>query len=457
MKYDITIIGAGPGGYVAAIAAAQQKKRVCIIERAKEGGVCLNEGCIPTKTLIKTVRLANAVKKAGDFGINGIDESKISIDMEKLQTRKKAVVSQLTAGVKGLLIGNGVTIINGTAAFKDKNTVVVGENEVSSDYFIIATGSNARLPAFIKTEGKNNIITSREALETVAVPQKLAIIGGGAIGIEFAYIFSNLGAEVVVFELMEQILPMADTEIVAMVRERLEKTGVRIFTGAKVQAVRNNTICFEHDGKSLEENAECVLMAVGRSPNTEGLNTGAVGLRLEKGAIITDGTMKTNIENIYAVGDVNGVSMLAHTASHEGMIAVKNICGQKKDTLDYSRVPSCIYLEPEIACIGMTEAQAREKREVKVGRFPLAGNGKALVESETEGVVKVILDAHTDEILGFHMYGIHATDMIGEIAAAMTAEATAWEIINAIHPHPTVSESIPEAFMSAYGKAIHWR
>ena len=456
MNYDITVIGAGPGGYVAAIYAAKQKKRVCIVERANEGGVCLNEGCIPTKTLIKTVKLADEIGKAAEFGIDGVDVSQVSINMEKLQARKKTVVSQLSGGVRGLLKGSGVDIVKGTASFKDKNTIEVNGKTITSEYFIIATGSNVFMPPFISLEGENNIITSREALDTVNVPKKLGIIGGGVIGIEFAYIFSRLNTQVVVYELMDEILPMVDGEVAAMARKRLEKSGVTFYTGARVQAVRDNSVCFEYGGKRLEEQADCILMAVGRTPNTEGLNTEAVGLELFKGAVKTDKTLKTNIDNIYAVGDVNGVSMLAHTASHEGIAAVNNICGHA-ESVDYGRVPSCIYIEPEIACIGMTEAQARSSREVRVGKFPLAGNGKALVEGETEGVVKVVLDAATGEILGVHMYCVHATDMIGEISAAMTAEATAEEIISAIHPHPTVSESVSEAFMAAFGRAIHWK
>ena len=454
--YDIIVIGAGPGGYVAAIAAAKLKKRVCIIERKTEGGVCLGEGCIPTKTLIKTIRLADNIRRADEFGIAGVDASKISVDIEKLQERKKAVVSQLTGGVRGLLNGNGVAIVRGSAVFKDKNTIIVDGKEISSGYFIIATGSNVMMPAFISVEGDNNIITSREALNVIEIPKKLGIIGGGVIGVEFAYIFSKLGAKVVVFELLDQILPMVDGEISAMAGNRLRESGVRFFTGASVQAVRNNIIYFEHNGKQNEESVDCVLMAVGRSPDTKGLNADGIGIQLDEGAIKTDEKLRTSIPNIYAVGDVNGVSMLAHTASHEGVTAVNNICGCE-EIMDYSRVPSCIYLDPEIACIGKTEAQASQEREVRIGKFPLAGNGKTLVEGETDGMVKVILDAETNEILGVHMYGLHVADMIGEISVAMTAEATAEEIIRAIHPHPTVSECIPEAFMNAFGKALHWR
>ena len=455
MDYDITVIGAGPGGYVAAIAAAQRKKRVCLIEKAKEGGVCLNEGCIPTKTLIKTIKLADEIKRATEFGINGVDPQKIAVDMEKLQARKKAVVSKLTGGVKSLLKANGVETVHGSAAFKDKNTIVVDGREITSDYFIIATGADALMPDYITIDETKSVITSREALDLVEIPKKLGIIGGGVIGVEFAYIFSKLGADVFVLELMDQILPMVDEEISSMARKRLESNGIRFITGAKVEEIRDSTICYTYEGVQHEESADMILMAVGRYPNTKGLNAEAIGLDILDGAIVTDDLLRTNIGNIYAIGDVNGKSMLAHTASFEGIAAVNNICGQGSP-VEYSRVPACIYIDPEIACIGKTEAQARETNDVRVGRFPLAGSGKALVEGETEGIVKVILDARTDEILGAFIYGLHATDMIGEISSAMTAEATAEEIISAMHPHPTVSECIPEAFRSAYGKAIHW-
>ena len=461
MDYDITVIGAGPGGYVAAITAAQFDKRVCIIERDEVGGVCLSEGCIPTKTLIKTVRVLDEIRKADELGIKGIDQSKVFADMEKLQTRKKAILAKLTGGVRGLLEGNGVTLIKGSAAFVDQNTVEVDGKMITSDHFIIATGSHTQMPAAIRIDGNSDVITSREALEMVDIPEKLGIIGGGVIGIELAYIFSALGAQVNVIELTDRILPTVDDEISAMAMKLLEKSGISFRTGAQVQTIRDNTVSFICSGQVHENNFTKVIMAVGRAPNTAGLNLEAVGIDLEKGAIKTDLSMKTSAKNIYAIGDVTGGSMLAHTASHEGIAAVRNICGSR-EVVDHNRIPSCIYLEPEIACIGLTEAQARgtqglDVRGIRVGRFPLIGNGKALIDGDTDGFVKVVLDEATEEILGVHIIGANAAEMIGGIAVAMTAEATAGEVINAVFPHPSVSESIPEAFLSAYGKAIHWK
>ncbi|MCD8349715.1 MAG: dihydrolipoyl dehydrogenase [Planctomycetaceae bacterium] len=454
--YDILVIGGGPGGYVAAIKAAKEGKRVCIAERAAFGGVCLNEGCIPTKTLIKTANVLHEVKEAATFAVEGVDATAVSVSMGKMQARKKNVVHSLVGGVKSLLRANTVAIMEGAASFVDAHTVEIGAKKVSFDYAIIATGSSVLMPSFIKREGENRILTSREALDIDAVPASIAIIGGGVIGIEFAYLFNRLGSTVTVVELMDKILPMVDEEVSAMAKKRLEKDGVAFHLGAKVHTVRDNAVLFQSNGQEKSVKADCVLMAVGRVPNTDGLNAEAIGLAFEKGAVVTDASLRTNVPHIYAIGDVNGKVMLAHTASHEGMVAVDSICGGNA-RMDYTRIPSCIYLEPEIASIGLTENQAKEQgKTVRVGTFPMAGNGKSLVEGDTDGIAKVILDAELGEILGVHLYGKHVTDMIAEIAVAMTLEATAEEIIDTIHPHPTVSEAISEAFMGAYGKAIHW-
>lgn len=453
--YDITVIGAGPGGYVAAIKAAKEGKKVCIIERENFGGVCLNEGCIPTKTLIKTANVLHEIKEADSFAITGVDASKVAVSMEKLQKRKKSVVQKLVGGVKALLRGNKVAIVEGAASFVDAHTVTAGDKKITSEYFIIATGSDVMMPSFIKQEGKNTILTSKEALNIDHIPASIAIIGGGVIGVEFAYLFNKLGSKVTVLELMDHILPMVDEEVSDMAKKRLAKDGVVFHTGAKVTTVKDNTVLFEKGGAAESVKADCVLMAVGRVPRTDGLNAKEIGIEFDRAAIKTDDHLRTNIPNIFAIGDVNAKVMLAHTASHEGIVAVETICGQKMH-MDYGKIPSCIYLEPEIACIGLTEKQAREKcANVKIGKFPMAANGKSLVEGDTDGVVKVIIDGDLGEILGVHLYGKHTTDMIAEIAVAMTLEATAEEIIHTIHPHPTVSESVPEAFMAAFGKAIH--
>lgn len=454
--YEIIVIGAGPGGYETAIKAAQSGKKTAIVEDKHFGGVCLNEGCIPTKTLVRTANLYTEMKEAEKYAILGVDPASIKVDMAKLQQRKQGVVSTLVNGVQALLRGNKVTIINGHASFQDVHTVIVDGKEYTSEYFIIATGSNTFMPPFILLEGDTNVITSKEALDVVKLPESIAIIGGGVIGIEFAHVFSHLGSKVTVLELMDHILPMVDEEVSDMVKKRMEKNGVVFYNGAKVQKVQDKKVVYEYAGEEKAVEAEVVLMAVGRIANTDGLNAEAIGIEFEKKAIKTDEHLQTNIPNIYAIGDVNGKVMLAHTASHEGFVAVANICGEDHE-MDYGHIPSCIYLDPEVACIGMTEKQAKEKGyDIQVGKFPMMANGKSLVEGDTDGIVKVILDKELGEILGVHLYGKHVTDMIGEISVAMNLESTAEEVIGAIHPHPTVSEALPEAFMAAfYGRAIN--
>ena len=456
-QYDIAVIGAGPGGYETAIKAAQMGKKTCIIESTYLGGTCLNVGCIPTKTLIKTANVLDTVKHAADFAVEGVDLSALKVDMAKLQKRRQKVVSTLVGGVRGLLRGNKVDILEGTASFADTHTLTVGDKQVSAEYIIVATGSSVFMPPFIAVEGENRLLTSMEALELDEVPDSVAVIGGGVIGVEFAFLLSRLGSKVTVLELMDHILPMVDPEVSALAQKRLEKGGVTFRLGAKVSRVENNRVYYEYNGAQEQLEAGAVLMAVGRTPNTEGLNAQGIGLEFDRNAIKTDLCLCTNVPNIYAIGDVNGKAMLAHTASHEGMVAVANICGRHEE-MHYDRIPSCIYLEPEIACIGLTEPQARENYgdNLKIGRFSMMANGKSLVEGDTDGLFKVIVAGDTGEILGVHLYGQHVTDMIGEVSVAMTAEATVEELIGSIHPHPTVNEALGEAFMAAWnGKAIN--
>ena len=468
-KFDIAVIGGGPGGYVAGIKAAQSGKKVCLIEKENLGGVCLNQGCIPTKTMIKSVEILNSVKKCSDFGIIGVETAGAVIDIIKLQQRKTKVVKQLTGGIGALLKANGVKVIKGSASFIDKQTLKINEELITADNIIIATGSiPAALPAAISggeycpchapcttRDICTTIITSEEALELTEIPRTMVVIGGGVIGIEFAYIYANLGTKVTVVEMMDRILPMVDEEITTQVTKMLQKHGIDIYTEAKVTRIAGTEVYFEHAGSEKKVEGNKVLVSIGRVPNTEGLNLEVLGLKMNRQAIEVDKSLRTNIPNIYAIGDVNGVSMLAHTASMEGIIAVENILGNHH-TIDYDKIPSCIYIHPEIACVGLTETQAREKYgDIKVGEFPLAANGKATVEGSAEGLIKVIIDAKYNEILGVHIYGIHATDMISESVLAMSLEATAEEVTLAVHPHPTIAEIIPEAFHAALGKAIH--
>lgn len=456
-EYEVAVIGAGPGGYETAIKAAQMGKKTCIIESTYFGGTCLNVGCIPTKALIRTAELYSEIKEADHFAIEGVDLSKVSVNMKKLQQRKNTVVKTLVGGVKGLLRGNKVTVIEGKASFVDAHTLAVGDKKVTAQSVIIATGSSVFMPPFIAQEGKNNILTSTEALDLDHVPGTVAVIGGGVIGVEFAFLLGKLGSKVTVLELMDHILPMVDEEVSGLAQKRMAKDGVTFQLGAKVSKVKDNVVYYEAEGKQCEVKADAILMAVGRTPNTEGLNAEGIGIEFDRKAIKVDEFMRTNIPGVYAIGDVNGKVMLAHTASHEGMVAVAHICGHEEE-MNYERIPSCIYLSPEIACIGLTEKQAREKYGdgIKIGRFNMMANGKSLIAGDTDGMFKTIVEGETGEILGVHLYGQHVTDMIGEISVAMTAEATAEEVIHSIHPHPTVNEAMGEAFMAAWnGKAIN--
>ena len=455
-EYDVAVLGGGPGGYVAAIKAAQAGKKTVIVEKASFGGTCLNVGCIPTKALVKSVQVLEEAKKAAEYGIEGIDPKALRVSMEKLQARKSAVVKQLVGGVNALLRGNKVMIIEGAATLKDAHTVSVdGKKQFTAENLILATGSESVMPGFIEYEGKTNIITSTEALSLSEIPESMTVIGGGVIGIEFAYVYAGLGTKVTVVELMDTILPMVDAEIAKLATKSLQKAGVVFHTGAKVKKVSGNKVIFEEQGKEQSVESTFTLMAVGRAPYTEGLGAKEIGIEFDRKAIKTDAHMRTNIPNIYAIGDLNGKSMLAHTASREGEVAVQNILGRPEE-MDYSAIPSCIYMEPEIAAVGLTEQQAKEKYgKIKVGKFPMSANGKSLIEGEKSGMIKVILDAEYNGILGVHMFCVHATDMIAEIVAAMNLEATAEEVIASVHPHPTVSEAVGEAFMAAYDKAVH--
>lgn len=454
--YDVVVIGAGPGGYEAAIKAGQCGLKTCVIEAKHFGGTCLNVGCIPTKALIKCADVVDMIHEADAYAIEGIDKAQIKVNMTKLQQRKATVVSTLVNGVKGLLRANKVTAVEGHASFVDPHTVAVGDKQITASNFIIATGSSVFIPPFIAQEGENNILTSTQALDLDYVPKEFVIIGGGVIGIEFAYLMNKLGSKVIVLELMEHILPMVDAEVADRAEKRLAQEGVVFHLGAKVEKVKDNVVYYTINGQENTITGDAILMAVGRVANSEGLNAQAIGLEYDKRNLVADDHLRTNIPHIYAIGDVNGKVMLAHTSSHEGMVAVANICGHD-EAMDYRYIPSCIYMKPEISCVGISEAAAKEQySNVKVGRFDMMANGKSVVEGDTDGLFKVILDGDTGEILGVHLYGHHVTDMMGELAVAMTGELTAEEFLLAIHPHPSFNEALGEAFMKAWtGKAIN--
>lgn len=452
--FDIIVIGGGPGGYVAAIKAAQLGKRTAVIEKDQFGGVCMNRGCIPTKTLLRSAEALKEVKESKTFGIVDLDTSNVRLDMAKVQKRKEGIVKQLVGGVNGLFKKNGVTAITGEGIIKDKNTVAAGGKEYTTDYIIIATGSNIKsLP--IAIDSGMEVLTSNEVLDIAEIPEDITIIGGGVIGIEFAYFFASIGTKVTVVEFLDRILPMVDEEITKQVTGMLEYMGVKVYTSARVTEISGSAVMFEKDGKQESVSASRVLMAVGRGPDLGGIDCEKLNLQTDRDAIVTDLTLKTSVDNIYAVGDVNGKAMLAHTASAEAIIAVENICGHFKQ-MDYNKIPSAIYIQPEVASVGLTEEQAKARYgNVKVGKFPLVGNGKAKVAGNDSGMIKVITEPKFNEIVGVHIFCLHATDLIAEAVVAMNLESTAEEVAMSVHPHPTISEIYHEAFHASIDKAIH--
>jgi len=459
-EIEVVIIGGGLGGYVAAIKAAQLGLKVVLVEKDKLGGVCLNWGCIPTKALVSTAELLNNLQRAGEFGIQVKD---YSFDFPAIMKRKDMITKRLSSGVEQLLKANRVRVIKGEGQIIKPGTVEItdaaGEKEmIKSKNIIIATGSSVmKLPIpGIDNEG---VITSDGALSLSELPSRMLIIGGGVVGIEFAGIFKALGVEVTVVEMLPRILLPIDEEIAVRLTQLLKRKGIEILTDSKVKEIKKNRQNLEvlistADGEKKLE-VEKVLLAAGRVPELGNIDVQRLGIELDKGAIKVDEKMRTNIPGIYAVGDVVGKIMLAHVASREGIVAVENISG-KEVLIDYKVVPNCVFSMPEVASVGLTEEEARkENHNIKVSKFPFIANGKALSMGETEGMVKIIADADTSELLGFHILGAHASDLIAEGTLALSMEATAFEIVNTIHAHPTLSEAIAEAAEGITGKPIH--
>lgn len=457
-KFEITVIGGGPGGYVAAIHAAQLGKKVALIENREVGGTCLNRGCIPTKAFLHSAEVYKTVKEAAAYGVSTGD---VAFDFKAIHARKQKVVSTLVGGVSNLLKANGVTVINGLASFRDRYTLDVTAKDgtvtaIESDKYIIATGS---VPSVPPIPGIKNaiVVTSDEALDFTEVPKDIVIVGGGVIGVEIASYLHEFGCKVTIVEMLDKILPPIDDEISSLLRSILEQRGITINTGAKITEFTETGVKFEKDGKVETLNAEKVLVAIGRRPNSKDLKPENAGIITERGFIPVDARLQTNIDGIYAIGDVTPVATLAHTASAQGMAAADNAAGKVK-VMDYSVVPACIYTTPEIACVGLTEKQARETgKNIKIGKFNPSGNGKSLVMGETEGIVKIITDADNGEILGAALMCARATDMISELGLAMKLESDIEEVADLIHPHPTVSEVIMEAAHDVHGMCVHGR
>ena len=460
-EIDVVIIGGGPGGYVAAIKAIHLGLKVVLIEKDKLGGVCLNRGCIPTKALVSTAEILNNFKRAEEFGIQVKD---YSFDFSAIMRRKDLITQRLSSGVGQLMKANQVRVIRGEGQIIEPGTVEVLDREgqkeiIKTNNIIIATGSSVmRLPIpGIDNEG---VITSDEALSLDELPSRMLIIGGGVVGIEFAGIFKALGVEVTVVEMLPRILLPIDEEIARRLTMNLKRKGIEILTDCKVKEIKKNQQNLEilvttSTGEKKFE-AEKVLLATGRIPDLGGIEAQRLGIELEGKAIKVNKKMKTNIPGIYAVGDVVGKIMLAHVASREGIVAVENIVG-KETLMDYRAVPNCVFSLPEVASVGLTEEEARKENDnnIKVSKFPFMANGKALGMGETEGMVKIIANADTHKLLGMHILGAHASDLIAEGTLALSMEVTAEEIARTIHAHPTLAETIAEAAEGIVGRPIH--
>jgi len=459
-SFDILVIGAGPAGYVAAIRAAQLGFRTGIVEREHLGGICLNWGCIPTKALLRTAEIYRYMRHAKDFGLSA---EKVGFDTGALVARSRAVSKRLSDGVGFLMRKHKIAVIDGAARITKPGEVKVegkGGGTYQAKHIILATGARPRVLPGIEPD-KELIWTYFEAMVPKAMPKSLLVIGSGAIGIEFASFYRTLGAEVTVVELLPQILPAEDDEIAQLARKRFEKQGIKIFTDAKVtgaQKKKGEITATIEDGKGGKQSltVERIISAVGVVGNIENLGLEALGVKTEKGTIVADGVGRTNVAGIYAIGDVAGPPMLAHKGQHEGIVAVEAIKGLKPHPLNKNRVPGCTYCDPQIASVGLTEKRAKEGgREVRVGRFPFLGNGKAIALGEDQGLVKTIFDKKTGELLGAHLIGAEVTELIQGYVIAMNCETTEAELIETIFPHPTLSEMMHESVLDAYGRVMH--
>jgi len=449
---DVLVIGGGPGGYTAAIRASQLGLSVGLAERAELGGVCLNWGCIPTKSLLHTADVMREAMAASELGLE-IDKPRFNL--KKVVKRSRDVAAQLSGGVSHLMRKNKITIFAGDAIFQNKNTVTVGDDTIIADNIIVATGARARNLPHIQVDG-DRIWDARSAMTPTFMPKKLLIIGAGAIGVEFASFYNTLGAKVTLVEVMDQILPAEDSEIADLAKQSFVNQGMEVLTATGVDEVKvtGKTLTATIDGKSRKFDA--AILSVGVSGDVEDLGLEAIGVEIERGFISVDEYQQTSVDGVYAIGDVAGVPCLAHKASHEGIIAVEGIVGEMPHPLNKERIPGCTYSHPQVASIGLSEVQAGERGEIKVGRFPLLANGKAVAVNDTEGLVKTIFDASTGALLGAHMIGPGVTEMIQGFAVAIGLETTESELMETIFPHPTLSEAMHESVLSAYGRTINF-
>jgi dihydrolipoamide dehydrogenase len=461
-NFDVVVIGAGPGGYVAAIRASQLGLKTAIIEREHLGGICLNWGCIPTKALLRSAEVLHLIKSAKNYGLSA---ENISYDLPAVVKRSRDISKQLTSGVGMLLKKHKVEVFSGVGALlgggkvelttsDSKKSILVGKN------IILATGARARVLPNFEPDGKF-VWTYREALVPTEVPKKLLVMGSGAIGIEFASFYNTLGSETTVVELMDRVMPVEDEEISTMAKKAFEKQGMKILTSTKVLGIKKNTndvtVTLEDaKGVKIEVTVDKVISAVGIVANIENIGIEKTKIKVENGRIITDAYLKTDEAGVYAIGDIVQGPWLAHKASHEAIICVEKIAGKNPHALDKLKIPGCTYAHPQVASVGITEKKAKELGiEVKIGRFPFIGNGKAIALGEAEGLVKTIFNAKTGELLGAHMIGAEVTEMIQGYVIAMGLETTEAELMHTVFAHPTLSEMMHESVLQAYGIAIH--
>ena len=462
-QYDLIVVGGGPGGYVAAIRAAQIGMKVAVVEREHLGGICLNWGCIPTKALLRTSEIKHLIDHAEEFGLSVKD---VSFDIKNIVERSRGVATQLNQGVGHLLKKNKVDVIMGTGALTGGGKLEVtntegNASEISAKHIILATGARARSLPGLEPDGKL-VWTYKEAMVPETMPKSLLVIGSGAIGIEFASFYSDLGADVTVVEVMDRVLPVEDEEISAMARKAFETQGMTIHTGARVSGLEtganNVTAKIEMGGGKVREiTVDRVIIAVGITGNVENIGLENTKVEVDRGHVVINEWMETGEPGVYAIGDLAGPPWLAHKASHEGVICVEKIAGEKPQPLNKSLIPGCTYCRPQVASVGMTEAAAIDAgHEVKVGRFPFLANGKAIALGDSEGMIKTVFDAKTGELLGAHMIGAEVTELIQGYMVGKTLETTEVELMKAVFPHPTLSEMMHESVLDAYGRAVHF-
>lgn len=461
MNYDIIVIGSGPGGYVAAIRASQLGFKTAIIERELLGGICLNWGCIPTKALLKSAQVFEYLNHAEDYGIkvNGGEA-----DFPAIVKRSRGVADGMSKGIQFLMKKNKIDVILGTATIKKGGKIAVKDadgstKEYAAKHTILATGARSRELPNLKQDGKN-IIGYRQAMSLEKQPESIVVVGSGAIGVEFAYFYNAIGTKVTIVEFLDRIVPVEDEEVSKQLERSLKKAGITVLTSSEVTSVTKsgsvNKVSIKNAKGTQELEASIVLSAVGITPNIENIGLEEVGVKTERGHVIVDDFYKTNIEGVYAIGDIVKGQALAHVASAEGITCVEKIAGMDVKAIDYGNIPGCTYCTPEIASVGLTEKAAKEAGyELKIGKFPFSASGKASAAGAKDGFVKMIYDAKYGELLGAHMIGANVTEMIAEIVVARKLETTGHEILKAIHPHPTMSEAIMEATADAYGEVIH--